>query len=290
MEQLCGKLLIASLLYVISSIYSYAHDNNPSQEKVSSWGPYKITIMKGKNRAVCKAYGKALSDRKLNKALFCDRRTPLTLVKTDIKLPGIINLDVSEQEVYYPRIKDFLYYGDPFETKNSIKSLKDNFQQKYRQYLVEQHENFLDFIRFNSGRWIEHSPIYQLILDVNNDGKNDNVIVMHYGGCVGYGTRKTPPTLDAAVFNAAAVFGIKSFEFSKLSYLLYDGGGEKNTPPLPLSGRLNMNFFMFDERSYFDRWYYGFGEMDSDYLFSVYKIENGSTVEQCRFNVIDEMK
>lgn len=261
-------------------------------------GKWMFSLSKGQNENVCKAYLARLNSKIQNELPFCGR--PETGEELGFTLQNRIPL--SQQAAFellqrisgFTRSKNQDYYDIANATETRL-NRKPNYPiqfEKIPQYL---------------GKTIK-AWTYKPKVDINNDGKSDDIVVWNgYGtpgsplqGCGFRGNKGYPSRASQLPFfvdsksNRIDVFNtIKTFKHPLLGYRFYDKATKKTIyskkfRPIGTS----IGIFQFDGKYYFDTFFDSWGDFngarrkDSEISFTlgVFLNNNGKTEQVCEYH------
>jgi hypothetical protein len=213
--------------------------------------PGELVLIKGKGVPVCEAHYQNLKYLDFAEHMVCDRDRYYP-EQNGITRPKWQELDLKKDKEMVKKIKKFLTYGDQFE---KIRML-DN-KDEYESYLEE-------IIRIGD-------TMFLTIADINNDGKQDKIILYNDGRCMethAYSRallvldeannqidlKKTEPLLQNTIDPRADVRS----KAAESNYQMYD-------------------VLFYKDQTYFDKWNM------RNWTLSIYIDSKGKTKEVCNY-------
>lgn len=210
-------------------------------------GEYEL--VKGKGIGVCEAYGKNLNSFNPENLYFmaCDRK--INPIFTDFKKPEWEKLGCQENMELLKKIELFL--GNYVVTSDNSQGWKDYIKSLIKGKRIS----------------IELSKI-----DINNDGKKENVIKYNHGVCPAHNLYGAP----LLVLNN----NLNEIDIEKTKPLLQNPRHEKyRTLSEGWDGTM-YDIFIYKNKTYFDRWRYGEGSLDEKTIINTYMLLKVFIIEQ----------
>jgi hypothetical protein len=212
----------------------------------------ELFLIKGKGVPVCEAHYKNLEEMHYVNYMVCDRDKYYP-EQNGITRPKWQGLDLKENKELVKKIQKFLGYGDQFE---KVKMFDDK----------DEYEGYLEEIRRIIG-----DTMFLTMVDVDNDGKEEKIILYNDGRCMEtHAYSRALLVLDEAN---------NQIDVKKTEPLL------QNTTDLRADIRskaVESNYQMYDvffykDQTYFDKWNM------RNWTLSVYIDSKGKTKEVCNY-------
>lgn len=223
----------------------------------------EYVLVKGEGTEVCEAYKRNLNSFNLYNEyiMACERK--LNPQFTDFQKPEWRKMDLRENIELLKRIELFL--GNYVVTSDNVKGWEEYIESRIKE---------------------EYISIDLCQIDINNDGKKENVIKYNYGSCPGgnqYGAALLVLNDDRT-----------KIDIQKTKPLLQNPRTLKNGPLSEGWEGTMYDIFIYKKKAYFDRWRYGDISSDGKTIIDTYdllkvfltepdKKGNSSTREICRY-------
>jgi hypothetical protein len=223
----------------------------------------EYVLIKGQNREGCKAYQKNLNSFNLHNeyVMACQRK--LSPQFTDFQKPEWQKMDLRKNIELLKKIELFLgNWG--VVTPDNVKGWEEYIESRIKE---------------------EYASIDLCQIDINNDGKKENVIKYNDGSCPQghYGAALLVLNDDRT-----------EIDIQKTKPLLQNPRSLKNGPPSEGWDGTTYDIFIYKKKAYFDRWRYGDLSSDGKTIIDTYdllrvylaepdKKGNSITREICRY-------
>lgn len=255
----------------------------------------RFTLLKGEEIAVCNAYLKRLNTTKYHEPPYCGRPEVNNAPGfTELKRTPI---SIETTHVLYPRLSRFMSIGEQGNKELDLRQSKgwgpDGKMHK------------------EIGRYIENGETkvwrYLPPVDIDNDGKQDNIIVWQGMGA-GRSTGKCgvagPPSFSAPKRSVQVAFfaDLKNerIDTTKTKLVFKHPSGGYKLPNGKMSRRFrpigkSIGIFKYQNRYYFDTFFDGWGDLDNrrasqsdiSNILAVLLHRDGKTQQICEFRMTD---
>lgn len=214
----------------------------------------RYELVKGKGVEVCEAYGKNLNSFKPSIPMICERQ--INPEANDFRRPEWKELDAWENRGMVRNVESFLGNHPRGNPKNDMAQWEDGVKDRIK---------------------IHHLKIELAQVDIDNDGKNENIIKYYDGSCPMTRHYGTPLLVLSEDKNDV---GIKTVSLMQNNSRVVSGW--------PIAGGWEFSMydvFLYRNKVYFDRWSQS---KDQTSFLKVFVTEtnilaNGVTKEVCRY-------